>query len=234
MFKFRHNRPITGDVDFMRQDCTFLPVKDVLGDVKFVCIALHDVTDISIYQTKLQNLMEELQVMSVTDALTSIYNRGYLEDCIAKEFERAKRYGGELSLIIFDIDYFKKINDGYGHVAGDEVLKVISANIKKLLRNSDVFGRYGGEEFCIVTPGIGLQGAMLVAERIRQHIEDVKISFQDKMIPVTVSIGVAEYSHRLNGYEDVVREADSALYVSKKTGRNRVSEFTPPLKNVTV
>lgn len=144
LFKFRHNRSVTGGADAMRQDCTFLPVKDADGNIDFVCITLFDVTDASIDHSELIETKSTLTKMSTTDGLTKIYNRRFLEETIEKEFSRVNRYGGVISFILFDIDHFKNINDSHGHLAGDEVLRQISSLTGELTRTSDIFGRYGG------------------------------------------------------------------------------------------
>lgn len=152
LFHFRHSRPITGRTDYMYQNLTFVPVKNEAGEVDSVCITLFDATDIGISQTELKETLELLSETSNRDGLTGIYNRRYLEQRMAVEFDRCKRYKENFSYILFDLDHFKKVNDTYGHLAGDRVLCEISKRIHGLLRTIDVLGRYGGEEFGVILP----------------------------------------------------------------------------------
>ncbi len=229
LFKFKHNRPVTGGTDHMQQNCTFLPIMDDSGMVQAVCITVFDVTDISIYQTKLKEAMVCLEDMSVRDGLTGIYNRRHLENQLAAEFDRTKRYGGNLSFILFDLDHFKDVNDTYGHLAGDEVLRRVSGLLSEVLRTSDVPGRYGGEEFTVILPNTLLDGAVILADRIRQKIEEATIVHDGITIPVTISVGVSMVSDRLENHEALIQEADTALYVCKENGRNQVRAYEPSM-----
>lgn len=231
LFRFPHNRPITGEVDYMYQNCTFLPVKDESGEVNSVCITLFDVTDVGISQTELKEAMECLSESSNRDGLTGTYNRRYLEQRLSTEFDRGKRYGGNLSFIIFDLDHFKKVNDTYGHLAGDEVLCDVSRRIDDLLRTVDVLGRYGGEEFGIILPATSMDGALILAERIRQVVAQTPIMYKEIAIPVTISIGVSELGPDSPKYEHLIHCADLALYYGKENGRNRVTFYTPELES---
>ncbi len=227
LFKFSHHRPVTGTVDCMRQNCTLFPIKDADGAIQSVCITLMDMTDTSIYHEMLQKAMQSLYNANQHDGLTCIYNRHYIEDILSKEFSRSQRYGGFFSLIMLDLDFFKEINDQYGHLAGDTVLRSVSSTIDNMLRDSDTFGRYGGEEFAIILPETTLEHAMLVAKRISTTIAADPIIYEDKAIPITISAGVAQSHPLLRRHEDLIREADTALYQSKKQGRNRVTQFRP-------
>ena len=227
LFKFPHHRPVTGTVECMRQNCTLFPIKDADGSIQSVCITLMDMTDTSIYHEMLQKAMQSLYNANQHDGLTSIYNRHYIEDILSKEFSRSQRYGGLFSLIMMDLDYFKEINDRFGHLAGDTVLRSVTSIIDKMLRESDTFGRYGGEEFAIILPETPLEHAMLVAKRISTTIAADPIPYEGKAIPITISAGVAQSHSLLRRHEDLIREADTALYQSKKQGRNRVTQFRP-------
>lgn len=233
LFRFPHNRPITGGIDYMYQNCTFLPVKDESGEVNSVCITLFDATDAGISQTALKEAMECLSESSNRDGLTGMYNRRYLEKRLSSEFDRGKRYDSNLSFIIFDLDHFKKVNDTYGHLAGDEVLCNVSRRINDLLRTADVLGRYGGEEFGIILPSTSMDGALILAERIRQVIAQTPIMYKEIAIPVTISIGVSELESGSPNYEHLIHCADLALYYGKENGRNRVTCYTPELESKT-
>jgi diguanylate cyclase len=227
LFKFPHHRPVTGSVECMRQNCTMFPIKDAAGAIRSVCITLMDMTDTSIYHEMLQKAMHSLTNANQHDGLTTIYNRHYIENMLSKEFSRSQRYGGMFSLIMLDLDYFKEINDRYGHLAGDAVLRGVSSTINDLLREPDIFGRYGGEEFAIILPETSLEHAMLVAKRISTTIAAVPTHYEGREISITISAGVAQSHANLNRYEDLIREADTALYQSKKQGRNRVTQYRP-------
>lgn len=228
LFKFPHNRPVTGGVDSMRQDCTLLPVKDDTDKVRFVCFTLFDVTDTSIYQVMLQDAMKKLQEVSNRDGLTGLYNRRYVEETLSTEYERNHRYGGKLSVILSDIDFFKKFNDEHGHLAGDEVLTIVSQRLQSGLRKPDTLGRYGGEEFMIVLPETDLAGAYIVAERLRKAVCSTPIKYAGVSLTVSVSLGVTQLHEKHRGYEDLIRDSDQALYESKDAGRNCVTLFKLP------
>ncbi len=223
LFKFRHHRPITGGIDVMRQDCTFLPVLSDNGEVTAVCITVLDATETCIYQTKLDEALAIIAEQSVRDVLTGIYNRRKLEEQLAAEIARAERYKRPLGLLMFDIDHFKRVNDTFGHLAGDEVIRHVAKIGSEGLRTSDFIGRYGGEEFVLILPEISAPGAMVVAERIRERVAAAPASFEGQSIGVTISVGVAEFGPASSTTVALLAEADEALYLSKKGGRNRVS-----------
>jgi len=231
LFRFPHNRPITGEIDYMYQNCTFMPVKGEAGEIDSVCITLFDATDIGISQTDLKEAMKCLSESSNRDGLTGIYNRRYLEQRLSAEFDRCRRYKNQFSFVIFDLDHFKKVNDNYGHLAGDEVLCVVSQRINSLLRTVDVLGRYGGEEFGIILPATPMEGALILAERLRQAIAQAPVTYKEITIPVTVSIGISEFEMEAPNYEHLIHCADLALYYGKENGRNRVTCYTPELES---
>ena len=227
LFKFAHNRPFTGGVDCMRQDCTLMPVKDQKGEIQFVCFTLFDVTDTSIYQLKLEETTEKLREMSNRDGLTQLFNRRYIEETLATEFERARRYGSKLSVILTDIDFFKLVNDNHGHLAGDEVLRIVSRRLQEALRGTDILGRYGGEEFIIVLPETGIKGAEILAERLRLAINNDLIEAEGESLPIAISLGVTEINDKTSAYAQLIAEADLGLYKSKENGRNRTTIYYP-------
>jgi len=229
LFQFAHNRPVTGGIDHMRQDCTLMPVKDADGEVKYVCFTLFDVTDTSIYQMKLQELTLQLKAASDRDGLTKLFNRRFIEETLDKEFSRARRYGNTLSVIMTDIDFFKKVNDNHGHLAGDEVLRVVANRLKGCLRDCDLLGRYGGEEFMIVLPETDSAGAHILAERLRKAIEAEPVPVKEQALPVTISLGISEIRPDCKNYEQLIGEADQCLYQSKEAGRNRTTVFESAL-----
>jgi len=164
--------------------------------------------------------LDEQHTLSLLDPLTSVFNRMGYNEGIAREFARWKRYGGELSLLIFDLDFFKSINDSYGHAAGDKVLASVAALLRKQIRQSDVLCRLGGEEFAIILPETNVYGAAAIADKLRASIASSQFRFKDQPVPVTVSTGAAEF-RGADTQEDVFERADRALYLAKKGGRNR-------------
>lgn len=223
LFKFPHNRPVTGGVDSMQQDSTFLPVRNAAGEVQFVCVTLFDVTDTSVYQAIMKDALKKLSEVSNRDGLTSLFNRRYLEQSLIKEFGRNQRYGTPLSAVMIDLDHFKVINDQFGHLAGDEVLRRTATILSNGVREADTAGRYGGEEFMLILPQTNLEGAVKLAERLRQNVAEEKITFNNVTIRVTISLGIAQARDDIASHEELLQEADVCLYESKKQGRNRVT-----------
>ncbi|RKG52020.1 GGDEF domain-containing protein [Corallococcus sp. AB011P] len=165
---------------------------------------------------------ETIYTLTIADGLTGINNKRYFVEYLEREMGRSHRYQRTLSLMMFDIDHFKQINDVHGHLAGDYVLREMAQSIKRLVRREQCFARYGGEEFAIVMPEDGPDKARLFAEKIRKLVEDKRFVFEDKDIPVTISIGVAEVASEMSEPSQFIKVADANLYKAKKTGRNRV------------
>ena len=229
LFAFPHNRPITGGVEHMRQDCTLIPIRDDNGAITAVCITLVDATDASLLQQEtettaalLRDAVGELERLSERDALTGVHNRGSLDRRLVDEMARFTRYGTPLSILLFDLDHFKKVNDRFGHLGGDEVLRVVAARIGASLRHTDTFGRYGGEEFMVVMPSTTLSQGTEAAERMRKVVAGKPIPFGDQIIDVSVSIGVCEASPVVATVLSLIHHADVALYECKAAGRNCV------------
>ena len=171
IFKFKNYRPITGKADHMYQNSTIIPITTLTGEVSHICLIIYDVTDEAVNKQELELANKELEKMSRTDSLTKLSNRGYWEAQLKKEFMRLQRGEGISSLLMFDIDFFKKINDEYGHGGGDEAIRHISDLLKKALREADTAGRYGGEEFAVTLVDTTQEGAFNFAERLRSIIE---------------------------------------------------------------
>lgn len=165
---------------------------------------------------------EEIYKMTIVDGLTQIHNKRYLFEALDKELIRARRYERELSLAIFDIDFFKNINDQFGHLAGDHVLRELARVVQDRIRRDEVFARYGGEEFVIVLPETGLGGARALSDNLRQRVESHGFTFQGERIPVTISIGCAQLTREDRAAADLIQRADEKLYEAKRGGRNRV------------
>ena len=177
-----------------------------------------------------ENLLRELQRLATTDALTDVYNRRHLDATLKTELDRAKQSGLPLSVIMLDVDHFKKFNDSYGHDQGDRVLKMTGHVMKAALREYDVPCRYGGEEFSIVLPATGAAGALAVAERLRCDVESMRVDD----LQVTISLGIACYPDiAAAAPEALILAADGALYRSKDGGRNRSTIATPAATEAT-
>jgi diguanylate cyclase (GGDEF)-like protein/PAS domain S-box-containing protein len=184
-------------------------------------VILECFTDIS----RMKEMERRLQEMARTDELTGIYNRRYFMEQAGKEIARARRYKHPLSMISFDIDHFKDINDRYGHPAGDEVLRSVSRVCRDMLRENDVFARLGGEEFGVLLPDTGIEAAGRAAERLREEIAAHACRVEKSDIRCTVSLGGAEYAGPEDDLENLMKRTDKALYRAKHSGRNRVRLF---------
>jgi two-component system cell cycle response regulator len=165
---------------------------------------------------------ETIYRMTIMDGLTGIHNKRYFVEQLDRELSRATRHGRPLTLVICDIDYFKRVNDEFGHLAGDHVLKEVAQLAKSRLRPDDVIARYGGEEFAIVLPETDLAGGARIAEELRQMVATETFTFEEEDIDVTISCGVAQLDPKWRSY-DFVKAADKQLYEAKRAGRNRVS-----------
>ncbi|PKL91573.1 MAG: hypothetical protein CVV21_05995 [Candidatus Goldiibacteriota bacterium HGW-Goldbacteria-1] len=170
------------------------------------------------------NLYEEIQQISVTDSLTGLYVHRYFQEKLEDEVKRAGRYDNQLSLVMCDIDFFKKVNDTYGHLAGDFILKNIAVILKNSTSPAETVARYGGEEFVIIMPDTDKEAAHIKAVKIRKEIEKTKLNFNGTVIGVTLSMGVATYPGDAISRRGLIERADKALYTSKHNGRNRVTK----------
>jgi len=169
---------------------------------------------------------DKLHEEANTDGLTKCYNKSFFNNQIEIEVKKSKLTGSPLTLIIFDLDHFKKLNDNFGHDAGDFVLKEKSRLIRENgIRQGDVFARYGGEEFCILLPNTNLKQGFEIAERLRKLVEKHEFIYDGKRLPVTASIGIADYRQGVNNGTDLFKRADSAVYKSKEGGRNQVNFY---------
>jgi diguanylate cyclase (GGDEF)-like protein len=166
---------------------------------------------------------EEIYRLMTVDGLTQIFNRRYFNEALQREFNRSKRYDRALSLIAFDIDHFKRVNDTHGHLAGDNLLRQISTAVKPRLRREDIFARTGGEEFGILVPEIGLDGARTTAEKVRRIVESTPLRVDQQLVPITVSLGCALLAPEDATPDDLYKRADERLYEAKQGGRNRVA-----------
>ncbi|MBU2984571.1 GGDEF domain-containing protein [Saccharophagus degradans] len=227
LFKFKNYRPVTGIADFMYQNSTIIPLKDTRGKVEHICLIVYDVTEVAVNRLQIQAANLQLHEISRTDGLTGLLNRKTWELDAEQEYKRFKRHEHPCSLVMFDIDHFKNINDSYGHPAGDEVIRQTAAAVKSCIRDIDIAGRYGGEEFTIVLSDTDTEGALVVAERIRNQIQELTVHYEDFAIQFTVSLGVAQLTQQMNNRTAWIDCADKALYQAKKNGRNNSVVYTP-------
>ncbi|MFF7710857.1 diguanylate cyclase [Pseudomonas sp. NPDC007930] len=225
LVRFDNYQPITGQEAFMYQNTTLFPLRSANNQVEHLCLVIYDVTDVATNRRQLLKVNQELQKLSSTDRLTGLYNRGHWEEALKFEYARHVRYGNMSSLIMFDIDHFKKVNDTYGHPTGDKVIQSVANVVRELIRDSDICGRYGGEEFALLLPDTDKAGGQILAERLRQTIESMTVKHDGKEVRFTISLGVADLARPLADHKELIEHADQALYASKKGGRNRVSVY---------
>jgi len=176
------------------------------------------------YQDKLDESFQQQMIdAALRDGLTRTYNKKFFQDRLETEFAYAKRHKSMLSLVMFDVDFFKRVSDTYGHLAGDAVLVHLARITQATIRTEDVLARYGGEEFAVICRGIALLNAGVLGERLRARVEQENFDYQGTRLPVTISVGVAALPEaNVATPSELVRDADSALYEAKRSGRNRV------------
>ena len=185
--------------------------------------------DLAEREKELSDMNDKLLRISLTDGLTGVDNRRALEQRLHEMFEHSLRLHEPISVVMCDIDHFKKVNDTYGHAAGDEVLKQFATILSEEAREIDRVGRYGGEEFLLLLPGTVLDAAVTFSERVRQRVDSHTFSYEGGTLKRTVSFGVASWPHpKIRGREAMLKAADDALYVAKESGRNRVVRFDSP------
>jgi diguanylate cyclase (GGDEF)-like protein len=194
--------------------------KILVGSTTILKFTYHDNLD--------EMFQKQMYESALRDGLTKAFNKKYFTDRLESEFTFATRHASPLALVLFDIDHFKKVNDTFGHQAGDYVLSEISTLLSGALRAEDVFARYGGEEFAVICRGSDQTQAMVVGERLRKSVESHRFVYEAKHIPVTISVGVAVLPNpEVKDANDIVGFADRALYNSKNGGRNRVTLYKP-------
>ncbi|MCX7015536.1 MAG: GGDEF domain-containing protein [Candidatus Sumerlaeota bacterium] len=169
----------------------------------------------------------ELYSMATVDSLTGVHNKFYFQREFQRELKRAERGSNPLALVFCDLDHFKRVNDTYGHLAGDFILRKLGEILLSSMREYDICARYGGEEFAVALPGTSLEGALAVAERLRARVAERPFDYQGHAIPITISIGVAVLDGTMDSAEALLHAADKALYEAKSLGRNRVCVYSP-------
>ncbi len=228
LFKFGCNRPVTSAAEFMYQNVTMFPIVDKRGNVERFCMLVYDVTEQALGKRGMEHLNEELKTASRVDGLTGLYNRRYWQERFDEMHKLCVRREKPSTALMLDIDHFKRINDTYGHQAGDKVIKMLAALIKRCVRETDLAGRYGGEEFAIILNDSSVEDAKIVAERIRQLAQRLVVEHEGESISFTVSLGLAQFSPDFKGAMAWLECADQALYEAKENGRNQYRIYAAP------
>ncbi|MBX3251240.1 MAG: diguanylate cyclase [Myxococcales bacterium] len=165
---------------------------------------------------------EEIYRLMTIDGLTQVHNKRYFDEMLDREVSRARRYDRCFGLMLFDIDHFKQINDTFGHLAGDAVLRQLGTLVRAQVRRDDIVARVGGEEFGVITPEVGLVGALELARKLNRLVDDANFEFDGARMDVTISVGVIEWTEEMQSPASVIQAADERLYEAKRTGRNKV------------
>lgn len=214
LFPFKVVGTPNGLFQHMQQHCASAPLRQQDGSIGHLLITVQDVTERALSQHRLREL-------NVRDQLTGAFNRRYLDNRLSEECKRHLRYDHPLSVIMLDIDFFKKVNDNHGHEAGDRVLAEVAGRLNGSIRKTDCLVRYGGEEFCCILPETPRDAACLLAERFRNNIEQLAIQTAGEPLQVTISLGVAQLAPD-DTPTSLLKRADEGLYEAKQSGRNRV------------
>ena len=218
LFPFSSDQAFGSKVDYMPQRCMMAPLALETGPA--LCMAVIDETGSVSAELRLKQVHAELLERSRRDALTQVFNRAYFYERLANECRRAQRYPAELCVILLDLDHFKHINDTHGHLAGDTVLRAAADTLQRGIRDIDLLGRYGGEEFAILLPQTALAGAEQLADRLRVALEVTEVAWRGAVIRLTGSFGIA-LSTSPHEPDRLLSRADAALYVAKNRGRNQ-------------
>ena len=221
LFKFGANRPVTCGAHHMYQNVTMFPIIGDNGEVSRFCIMVYDVTDQALSKLGMSRLNDELKVASRIDGLTGLFNRRYWQERFEQIYKLAKRREKPSTALMLDIDHFKKVNDTYGHQAGDSVIQSLAHLIKRCVRETDLAGRYGGEEFAVILTDSAVDNAVTVAERLRRLAERSQVEHEGQIIKFNISVGLAEFSPLCDTPMEWLERADQALYKAKQTGRNK-------------
>lgn len=222
LFPFKSYRSITSISEKMFQNVVMRPINNANGTVSHLCLVVYDVTDVATNKAALSAANRKLDQMSKTDGLTDLNNRSSLDRAIKVTFDAfAKGGSASHSLVMADIDFFKKVNDTYGHPIGDQVLQEVAKILSSGSRKGDFVGRFGGEEFCVLLPNTGIDGAYQYCEKMRTEIEQAVINTTKGDIKITISMGVSEINASYRTMAEWLEAADSALYKAKQGGRNQ-------------
>lgn len=220
LFPFNSYRPITGIADKMYQNVALRPITNADGTIKYVCMVVYDVTDVAVNKESLSSANRKLDYLSKMDPLTRLHNRGCLDKELMNAFDLVKNSIETHTLVMADIDHFKKINDEYGHPVGDTVIKTVAKLLSTNTRKADFVSRYGGEEFAILLPNTDENGALFFCEAIRKKVAETKIKTPNGHVSITMSFGLSQTRQSDKAASDWLCRADKALYAAKKNGRN--------------
>ncbi|MGL1891109.1 MAG: GGDEF domain-containing protein [Spirochaetaceae bacterium] len=225
-------RPILFEFKYggtMLQNCSFIPISDPVTGDDYVCITIQNVSDFAKDKLDLNEMIQinrSLEEISSIDFLTEIYNRRYILEQLESKITNRDKAKDNLTLVMFDLDHFKSVNDNYGHIAGDRVLKYVSKTVSDSLLPNSLFGRYGGEEFLLIFCGNDLAEISAWVEQIRIKIHKGSVPTNENEIKVTASFGIAEFTAESKDYFETLHRADVAMYRSKNSGRNRVTLYS--------
>ncbi len=221
----------SGDELAEEQDYVRLPLKIDAEEIGILAVSGLDLKEIDKFHILAQQfllgikravLYKKVQELAITDSLTQVFSRRYLLERLKEELERSKKYKHAFSFFMIDIDNFKSYNDRYGHLVGDAVLREIAKTIKENIRQVDLVGRYGGEEFSLILPETDREQSLIAAERIRQAVENKLIKVYDEDLRVAISIGISAFPKDGKSAQTIIERADQALYRAKQTGKNKV------------
>lgn len=227
LFRFPLHLPIHYNVNIMYQNVMFVPLHAANDKVERMGIVVYDVTESAMTRQALELAQTELLQMSRTDRLTNLWTRGYWEERLNEEWERARRSRQRISLVMFDIDHFKHINDNHGHQTGDEAIRLVSRTLRELSREVDICGRYGGEEFVVILPNTAEDGALIFSERLREAIADKSVlGPAHEVVQFTISLGISEFNDDIETAHQWLQQADIALYSAKDAGRNQTRVYS--------
>lgn len=221
LFKFQNFSPVSNGSNYMYQDIVITPLHSLSGEINHIAIQVNDVSETARNRIHLKETNLHLSEISRKDGLTGLFNRAFWEQAFKEEFAKLKCMETPCSLVIFDIDHFKKVNDTYGHHTGDEVIRRTANLLKRTARGSDICGRFGGEEFTVLLPNTSEEQAKYFAERLRKRIEQEIVKVEEFLINYTISLGVCEYKSQFDSHTQWLKSADSALYRAKEGGRNQ-------------
>lgn len=226
VFDFYLSFPLNHQVSLMYQNATFIPLHSVRDEVDKIAIVIYDVTDTAVSNLRLREASTNLLRLSRTDRLSGLNNRGYWEECLQAEFRRWQRSQEDISLVIFDIDHFKQVNDTYGHHVGDQMIVQVAETLLSCCREVDICGRYGGEEYVVLLPSTDEAGARVFAERLRNQVAQLSVDSEQGPVSCTVSLGIAGLTDRIKAATAWLVCADKALYQAKTNGRNQTVIYT--------
>lgn len=227
LFRFPLHLPIHYNMDIMYQNVMFVPLRAANDKVERMGIVVYDVTESAMMRQALEHAQTELLLVSRTDRLTNLWTRGYWEERLHEEWERSRRSGQPVSLVMFDIDHFKRINDNHGHQTGDEAIRLVSRTLREASRDVDICGRYGGEEFGVILPNTPEEGALIFCERLRKAIAAKSVlGPAHEVVQFTISLGISALAEDTESVHQWVQQADKALYVAKGSGRNQTQVFS--------